>query len=353
MRRIAFLFFISFFFFTLKVNAQLKLLHALDTKVDTNYIKNQSELLTIRALGSSKLSSYKLINKGNTLTYKANNSYNAGLGAVYRFLGVNIVAKIPGVVNDDNARYGKTKKLDIQAYLFLRKLALDLYGQWYKGFYIQEKDIFKTHTTLNQHIQRPDIRTLHIGGDGSYVFNAKRFSFRAAFMQNEYQKKSAGTALLGGGIHYDNITGDTSIIPSNISYDHFFGNDHFNKLGTLSMNIHGGYGYTLVIAQHFYATAVALLGFGANYSYIKDDASDTYKKAIGIQENLSYKIGIGYNSNTFYASLFYIGYAETGATPYVRAIQQYQSGMARLVFAKRFKVHPFWKKKAATFLELP
>jgi len=327
--------------------AHAQLFKFLSAQIDTSYIKDQTRLLTVRLLGSSKLNTYSLVNGSNSLSYRANNSYNIGVGAVYSFLGANVTVKIPGI-NNDTAQYGVTKKFDFQAYAFPRKIALDLYLQYYKGFYITEKGITQNYLPANRNALRPDIRTQHVGVNGSYVFNAKQFSFRAAFIQNEYQKKSAGTALLGGGIHYYRISGDSAIIPSDIAYSNFFDNSDFNKMGAFSVGVHGGYAYTLVVAKHFFFTSEALLGAGINYSYLRDDAHDVFERKTGFQSNVSYKAAIGYNSDRFYAGLLYIGYWQQNSTPVSNAWQQNEPAVVRLVLAKRFPVNPFWEKKKKT-----
>ena len=348
---------VTIIFFLLLSNlsstAQLKFLSFLNEKIDTSYISDKTKMLTVRALASSKFNKYRFIDEGNSLTYRANNSYNIGLGAVYSFLGINVTVKAP-FLNDDNDKYGKTKKLDIQAYAFPRKVALDLYLQYYKGFYVLENGITQPYLPADRNPVRADITTQHIGVNGSYVFNAKKFSFRAAFIQNEYQKKSAGSPLLGGGIHYNRISGDSAIIPADISYSNFFDNSGFNKAGAFSVGVHGGYAYTLVIAGHIFITGAALAGVGGNYSYLRDDANDVFKRRVGLQANLAYKAAVGYNSETFYAGILYIGYLQRNSAAITNTWQQFEPGVARLVFAKRFQVTPPWerKKKPKAVLDL-
>lgn len=335
-----------FLFISFSSEAQLKVFDFLNEKIDTNYISDKSKMLTVRLLGSSKYYSHRLMDDGNTLSYKANNNYNIGAGAVYSFLGANVTIKAP-FINKDTAELGKTKKFDAQAFLFPRKMVVDFYFQYYKGFYIDEKGITQIYLPGGKRPLRPDIRTLHIGANVSYVFDAKRFSFCAAFIQNEYQKKSAGTALFGGSIHYNGIAGDSAIIPSDISYTDFFDNNRFSRSGAFSLGIHGGYAYTLVVARHFFATGVALVGAGGNYSYLRDDANNVFAKNVGMQATLIYKAAMGYNSETFYAGILYMGSIQRNSSP-VSTWQQYEPGVVRLVVAKRFAFDPPWKKQKKT-----
>lgn len=337
---------IAILFISVCSEAQVKMLGFLNEKIDTNYISDKSKMLTVRVLGSSKYYSHSLMDDGNALSYKANNHYNIGVGAVYSFLGANITVKAP-FINNDTAKFGNTKKFDAQAFLFPRKMAVDFYFQYYKGFYIDEKGITQTYLPNDRKPLRPDIRTLHIGANASYVFDARRFSFRAAFVQNEYQKKSAGTPLFGGSIHYNSIAGDSAIIPADISYADFFDNNRFRRSAAFSAGIHGGYGYTLVVARHFFATGVALVGAGANYSYLQNDVNTVFAKKIGVQAAFIYKAAVGYNSETFYAGILYMGATQRNSSP-ISTWQQYAPGVMRLVVAKRFAFSPAWKKQKKT-----
>ncbi len=327
------------------IHTHAQLFKFLTVDIDTNYISDRTKDLTIRALGATKLSTYKFGDYDNdkTLHYKSNNAYSAGLGFVYGFLGLNFTMKLPGI-NDDDLEYGKTTKFDFQAYAFPRKVALDLYVQYYKGFYADDNTI-APNTLLSKNYIRPDLTTQHIGVNGSYVFNAKQFSFRAAFIQNEYQKKSAGTALLGGGIHYNRISGDSAIIPSDVSYAGFYNNNKFNKIGSFNVGVHGGYAYTLVIKKHFFITGAALIGAGANYSFLRDDANDVFDRNVGFQFSGMYKAAIGYNSEKFYVGLIHINYLNRNSTPIDNAWQQNQTGVVRLVIARRFPFKFSFKKR--------
>jgi hypothetical protein len=337
-----------FFFIPAKVVAQHKFLHRLDEKIDTNYIALPQQQLTVRLIGSSKTSNYKFIGNQKRLTFNANNSYNGGIGITYRFIGINLLTKLPGAINNDDKQYGKTRKLDMQAFVYPRKLVFELYVQWYKGFYVKENNIFTINRPNALPPLRPDVNTLHIGTNASYVFNAKRFSFRSAFMQNELQKKSAGTFLLGGGIHFNSITGDSALFPTDVSNTNFGNSNQYNEMGSLNMGVLAGYGYTKIIAQHFFITGIGSLGLGGSFAFAKDNYSHTAQKALGIMSNLSYKIAVGYNTPSFYAGLYYLGYLQTNPTPLKQIRQQYEPGMARLVVAKRFHFHPRWVKKTKT-----
>jgi len=91
----------------------------------------------------------------------------------------------------------------------------------------------------------------------------------AAMTQNEWQKKSAGSLLVGGLVFYGQIKGDSSMIPKQVesSFPKASGIDNVNVFG---VGIGGGYAYTLVIAKHFFLTGSAIVNLNANFSAAED-----------------------------------------------------------------------------------
>ncbi len=115
-----------------------------------------------------------------------------GIGATYRWATLNLAYGF-GFLNPDRGR-GKTKYLDLQFHGYGRKFSIDVLGQFYNGFYLTPRGTGTTHGT---YYQRPDIEVGAVGASAQYIFNYRKFSYRAAFLQNEWQKRTAGTFLLG------------------------------------------------------------------------------------------------------------------------------------------------------------
>ena len=232
--------------------------------------------LVVRLYGSQKFTGYKLGQYGNRkrVVYSPNDNYNIGVGFNYKFLGINIGFRAP-FVNNDEQRFGKTKFLDLQSYIYMRKVTLDLYGQFYNGYYLSNQSILDNNKVIDTFLKRPDLHTRNFGFNLQYIFNHKRFSYRAAYLQNEYQRKSAGSIIAGGGLHYIDVRADSAIIPPNIIYDNFF-SDHkgFNKTGIFCLAANAGYAQTFVYKKHFFVTAALLGGVGINYTNITDTKLD-------------------------------------------------------------------------------
>lgn len=322
--------------FTRQANAQK--FRWLQTKNDTSYITDLTQDLTIRLYGSRKYTSYHLsdLNLKQRLTYRPNSPLNFGFGFNYKFLGLNIGINFPFVNTHDV--YGKTKFLDLQSHLYLRKLVIDFYGQYYNGYYLANPSAL-TGNNHNRVYRRPDLRTLNIGMSAQYIFNDRRFSFRSAYLQNEYQKKSSGSFMAGGDMHAILIRSDSAIVPANIRFDDFFNNNHFNRSNIYSVTINGGYAYTFVIKKHFFTTLAAHGGFGFNYTTLQDPFNGANDNGVQGQLNATIRIAAGYNSERYFAGIHYVNIMMRNYSPLPYAMQEFGAGNFRFSFARRFKVN--------------
>ncbi|SMO77872.1 DUF4421 family protein [Solitalea koreensis] len=84
------------------------------------------------------------------------------------------------------------------------------------------------------------------------------FSYPAACVQNDWQKKSSGTLLLGGQTYFGKLKGDSTIIPAFNSGSAGIENNRLMRFYEFGPSI--GYTYTLVLKQHFYVTGSLSLG---------------------------------------------------------------------------------------------
>jgi hypothetical protein len=229
------------------VSAQQRWKKLFLTENDPAYIEDHTRDLTVRIYGSRKYTYYDMVDKRlkEELLYRPNTSNNVGFGFNYKFLGINFGFKLPFINNDDD-KYGKTKYLDLQSHLYLRKLVIDFYGQYYKGYYLANRRFNSQALTL-----RPDMYNTDLGLNVQYIFNDKKFSYRAAYLQNEYQKKSAGSFIVGGEVFAWKMKGDSALIPSNLGIEGFFDNEPFHKTGSVSIAANVGYAHTFVIKKYF------------------------------------------------------------------------------------------------------
>ncbi|WP_212002797.1 DUF4421 domain-containing protein [Chitinophaga sp. HK235] len=329
--------------------AQGKFLKWLHTDNDTAYIEEHTEDLTFRLYGSRKYTRYDIMDKKlkKDILYRPNTPSNIGVGVNYRFIGINLGFNFP-FVNRRNDKYGNTRFIDLQSHIYLRKLVVDFYGQKYKGFYISnpEKIFEKEYSLQNPYPQRPDIKNLGLGMNVQYIFNDKRFSYRAPNLQNEYQKKSAGSFIVGGEFYLAKIQGDSSLIPTNFTDTTFLRNEHYYKtlVATLAANI--GYAHTFVFKKHFFLSLSVTTGLGAAKTSLHYDSGDV-SHSVGLLFSNTVRASLGYNSSRYFAGVHYVGMTARSRLPVPDTYQAFGNGNLRVSLVRRFSLKkPLWRNNA-------
>lgn len=313
---------------------------------DSTCISDQSDRLLLRAFLTQKFNKYTLGQQTTTsnVTYRANNNYHVGLGFHYKWVGANISFKLPYI---NNPRYGQTKFFDLQSYLYLANIAVDLFVLSYKGYYLSDGGVLKFPPEGNKLQLRPDLYTGNYGVNFQYIFNSSKFSYRAAFIQNQCQVRSAGSPLIGATVNYSRARADSAIVPPDLVLDNFYSGHDFNKTAAFVVAINGGYAYTQVIGQHFFVTGSVLLGTGLNYVSLKTDATGDRDARLHVQVHAILRGAVGYNTDERFIGLQYINHINRNNMPVLDSWQQSQMGNIRLTYAQRFKL----KKKTAKQLE--
>ena len=268
---------------------------------DTSYYTPYHSQITGRLYLSKKATSlsFKNVVGNNDLNYKPNSSLNLGIGATYRLITINIAYGFSflNFLNPDQ-QLGKTKYLDLQSHLYGRKIIIDGFGQFYKGFYLSPKG---SGTSDGSYYTREDLRINKIGLSMQYVINNKKFSYRAAFLQNEWQKKSAGAILVGFESYTGNVKADSSIVPKQL--DTASASKNIRELIYYKTGPNLGCAYTFVFKKHLFLTGSAAgnLGFGNN-TIVSDQGR---AQNFGLSTSLFLRVFAGYNSEHFAVSAIY------------------------------------------------
>ncbi len=327
---------------SLTVKAQF-LKSMMSSLCDTNYISDYTHYVTSRVYGSVKYANFDITDENFTqgiLAYRPNNKLMLGFGVNHGILGLNIAFDIPAV-NDDNKKFGKTSYLNLTSRIYLRKFSADIYLQVYKGFYLSNSaGILRGWNDLENYYKRPDIRSYNIGLSVNYIYNNGRFSYRAAFLQNEWQKKSAGSVLFGGAVFYTNIVGDTSLIPKNIIYRNFFESRKVKRINMYNLGPMIGYAYTFVIKYHWFLmlSGSANLAIGST-SLITDQIPETKDKSgLTVDFNLNFETSAGYNSHWWYIGFSYTNLSTRQQTPVSKGRLNMDTGNFRFNIVRRFRI---------------
>lgn len=317
------------------------LLKKLSGETDTNYVESYLHLLTSRVYASIKSAGVSIGDDriDQQIVYHPNEPLILGVGANYGILGLNIGFNFPFVNNDDD-KYGTTDYLDLQTHIYLRPLTLDLYMQYYKGYHQTDpNDWYTDWPTIDTLPKRPDLQSISLGLNGQYIFNNKKFSLRAPFLQNEWQKKSAGSFLLGGNIFFADIKGDSSLIPTEGGDTAFFDGLHFHQYRVINGGPIAGYAHTFVVKQHFFLTMMLVGGLsgGGSWAYTaeKDEAD---RSGFTVAGNLTGRVALGYNSRRVYVGVSYLGILIRNQSPVPETWLGYNTGMFRFNVVYRFKL---------------
>ncbi len=315
-------------------------------KMDTNYIEDLSDRLNLYIFGKSKYNHFTVNNleDKSKLTFAPNDRFNIGFGFNYKWLGLGVAFNLPFVNNDDDI-YGKTERFDAQMNIYTHKFLVDFYFNRYKGFYIQNPDVidstFKIHGNYPIY---PNLESFDVGGAFFFLVNNKKFSYRASFIQNERQKKMAGSLVLGFIAHFNLTSNDTNIVPYEFVKDLEVPSDYMIRtFGSGDLGPMIGYAFNFLIRKKLMITLSVVPGivWQRQTAHAQREERRIEKNQLGLV--MSNKVAITYNGQFFYYGLNYNdfhsvhNYKEISTTSNI--------GNFRLFFGRRFDLSKLRHKK--------
>lgn len=313
----------------------------------TDYISSYKDsLLSLQLLTTTKYSRFQLQyipqdSPKRIMKFNPNESVHLGFGLDYKWIGLRLAFAMPFLFNDDK-QYGKTNQLDLQAHIYSRKFVIDLTMQAYRGFYIENADQYIPEWQQNQKYPvRRDIRTQSASANILYIFNHERFSARAPFNQTEWQKKSAGSFVIGGYFAYFHLRGDSSIVavPANIF---FTDSSKIVKANIEHLGWSLGYAYTLVIKRNIFISLSLNPGIALQMSNTRTENHIADANLLKLSLNLNGRFAAGYNGEKYYFGV--LSTWENFSLNNSKIVKlQYSSGLIRVYVGYRFLT-----KKAAS-----
>ena len=303
---------------------------------DTSYYKTFPHSLTPRFYFSKKYAdlTFQSADGSKDLQYRANTKLNMGIGATYNNLTLNVALGF-GFLNNKNEDRGKSKSLDLQLHLYPNGWAADVLAMHYKGVYAFPKGYASDNS--NTYYYRPDIKLNLFGVTAYRVANSNKFSYRAAMVQNEWQKKSAGSLLYGGGIYYSGFQGDSSIIPSKVTASFLeAGVDNFHFI---SIGPGVGYAYTVVAAQHLFLMGSLIANANINFSTAENQSNNAKNNKVSFEPAAVFKAAAGYNGNVWDVSINCASNAFLVKEAAVSKANFLSTGNFRLIIAKKIMLN--------------
>ncbi len=263
---------------------------------DNNYYETYRNKLTTRIFVAQKFAQFRVPASGSAqdIQYSSNHNVKLGVGVTWHNLTLNLSYGFSFLNKNREEEKGETKGIDLQLRLFPRKWAIDILAVMPRGMYIHPKGYAADDPS--EYYSRPDVKERLFGIGAYYVPNKEKFSYRAALVQNEWQKKSAGSPLYGGEILYGIVEGkDSAFVPKKIQAN--FPQAGITEMNYISVGPGIGYAYTLVMDQHFFITG-ALIG-NLKVNLTKEEIGSAVNKKTSFDPTANYKAAIGYNSNNW------------------------------------------------------
>ncbi len=209
-------------------------------------------------------------------------------------------------------------------------MAFDLYYQRYTGFYLENATDFARRSPDRPYIIRPDIRVYNMGVNAMYVWNWKKFSLRAAYIQSEIQKKNAGSFLISTSAAYYGVNADSALLPSEVRVSGLE-DITYQKGNFYSFTVSPGYSYTFV-HKEFYFNISLMAGIGPVY---RDFSLETGERFSSTRVTLRFQArsAIGWNGPRYFGGISFI--QDEYDLPLSAASFRYRLGHLRLFIGYR------------------
>ena len=133
--------------------------------------------------------------------------------------------------------------------------------------------------------------------------NYTKFSIKAPFVQNEGQRKSAGSLIIGASFNIFVMNADSSIVPNDVS-EYFEPGLHLIDLNILSASASFGYMYSFVYKKRFFLTLSLIPGLNINAGDYYTDNRNFNSPSINLK--LNSLNAIGYNSSRFFTGFQFL-----------------------------------------------
>ena len=279
-----------------------------------------------------------------SLRYRPNSLTTMGINGSYKSLSLSLGTGF-GFLNPNKEEKGKTRSFDFQTHIYTSDWVTDIYAQFYKGYYLSIGG--PSGTATKNYYKRPDIKVNLIGTSIYRLLNGERFSYRAGFLQNEWQKKSAGSVLLGAEIYYGTMKGDSALVPSHLNS--FYPQQGIHRVRLIELGPGAGYAYTAVWDENLFLTGSATIN--ADISMVKESSAAGTANRTSVSPNATLRAVAGYNSEEWAATISWLHNATNAKGKSSNYEYGIKTGEFKITLAKRFTPGNKLKGKLGTIIE--
>jgi Domain of unknown function (DUF4421) len=236
------------------------------------------------------------------IEYKTETATRLGMSFDYRWLAFELFTRLPV---DQNTGKGRTKNSGIYGRINKSRFWANVIYQKFSGFYWNNPDPQSQKLLLNGNFPlREDIRSNLFQSNACYIFRPNSFSNPASQGENERQKKSGGSLFAGIGFYFNNISGDSSLVPENQNPE-FQNIRNIKRIRSWQVSANGGYAYCLVYRSKWYASVYLSPGL-ARFTAISFSENQNRDVARGKWTiRMESRVSLGYNSDKFFGGILF------------------------------------------------
>ncbi len=258
------------------------------TVFDSNYVEPHPELVNLRLYLSNKFTNFNIniADQDRKYVYRPNSGLNLGLGFTYQNVSLNLA--FPVEFLNPGRRKDWPAYLDLQSHIYLPRMIIDLFGQFYRGYSVSDQFLINQRTDY----LREDMKLNSLGFNFNYLFNGEQISLAASMNQAAIQKKSAYSPFLGFELYGGSVKGDSLLLPTVENLDLLnFAQSRYFQFGP-----NAGAAATLVFGKGFFVTVVGSLNLSVGYN---EWENSTVSRKWGLVPTYFARTFFGYNDRRF------------------------------------------------------
>lgn len=261
---------------------------------DTSYVRPFAKKGKVKIISDNWFEGERFHPKGYEVLDMVGNLYtNAGLHASYSVLSAGMSFDMNSLFNSHTAKH---KKFEFN--INTARVVLNIYYWLNDG---------KTHITNMDNPEKPNshdwikfdgLSTRLAGLQGIYIFNWKKFRYKAVYDLSQQQVRSQGSLLAGFHLSFYRCTFDFRKLPQFVADNTRYPFDVY-AVDYPSVLLNCGYSYNWRCNRHFMFNATLLPGIGVTFSKNRNTGEHRAQLALGVR-NL---VGLTYFNKHLFATV--------------------------------------------------
>jgi hypothetical protein len=219
--------------------------------------------------------------------YRPLDLFSTGIGFTYKGSWVADIGLRVTNNNDPNT----SKRIDFQTSVLLDHHLVDLGFSYYQGF----EEVSGTDDAAF----RDDIKALTINLQYLYFPQSSKTTYSGSRSGLGFQRKNAGSLLVGGFMQRHVVQADSSLIPS-WAKPGFDLDSTINEINFRSLGGSLGYAQFVRLSENFYIAALFTVGLGVGWGKEEFEPGNTKDLTVALG-NMKIFTALGYNWRRIYA----------------------------------------------------